>query len=110
MMSAYLEPPEVTTDTLALEAMAEVGPAGHYFGASHTMARYQTAFYAPLVSTWENYDNWAERGRRTALTRAHEIWKKLLSDYEAPALDPAIDEALRDYIERRKREGGAPVN
>ncbi len=110
MMSAYLEPPEVTTDTLALEAMAEVGPAGHYFGASHTMARYQTAFYAPLVSTWENYDNWAERGRRTALTRAHEIWKKLLSDYEVPALDPAIDEALRAYVERRKREGGAPVN
>jgi trimethylamine--corrinoid protein Co-methyltransferase len=110
MMSAYLEPLEVTTDTLALDAIAEVGPAGHYFGASHTMSRYETAFYAPLLSNWENYDSWVERGRQTAIGRANEIWKKLLSEYEAPPLDPAIDEELKAYVERRKREGGAPAN
>ena len=110
MMSAYLEPLEVTTDTLALDAIAEVGPAGHYFGASHTMSRYETAFYAPLLSNWENYDSWIERGRQTAIGRANEIWKKLLSEYEAPPIDPAVDEELKAYVERRKREGGAPVN
>jgi trimethylamine--corrinoid protein Co-methyltransferase len=110
MMSAYLEPLEVTTDTLALDAIAEVGPAGHYFGASHTMSRYESAFYAPLLSNWENYDSWIERGRQTAIGRANEIWKKLLSEYEAPPIDPAVDEELKAYVERRKREGGAPVN
>ena len=110
MMSAYLEPLKVDQDTLALEAIAEVGPAGHYFGSRHTLARYETAFYAPLLSNWENFDNWNERGRQTALTRANEIWKKLLAEYEQPPLDPAVEEALRDYVARRKQEGGAPVN
>jgi trimethylamine--corrinoid protein Co-methyltransferase len=110
MMSAYLEPLKVDQDTLALEAIAEVGPAGHYFGSRHTLARYETAFYAPLLSNWENFDNWNERGRQTALTRANEIWKKLLAEYEQPPLDPAVEEALKDYVARRKQEGGAPVN
>src|SRR5688500_3804937 len=110
MMSAYLEPLRVDAETLALETIAEVGPAGHYFGASHTLSRYETAFYTPLLSNWENYDNWNERGRQTALSRANDIWKKLLADYQAPAIDAAVEEALKDYVARRKREGGAPVN
>lgn len=110
MMSAYLEPFEVTADTLALEAMREVGPAGHFFGASHTMSRYETAFYVPLLSNWDNYDSWSERGRQTAMVRANEIWKKLLGEYQQPSIDQAIDEELKAYVARRKIEGGAPVN
>jgi len=110
MMSAYLEPFEVSADTLALDAMREVGPAGHYFGASHTMSRYETAFYAPLVSNWDNYDSWKERGSPTARERSHAIWKQLLGEYQQPPIEPGVDEALKDFMERRKREGGAPVN
>jgi trimethylamine---corrinoid protein Co-methyltransferase len=109
MMSAYLEPFEVTPESLAFEAMAEVGPAGHYFGASHTMSRYETAFYSPLVSNWDNYDNWVERGRQDAIRRANQIWKKLLAEYQPPPIDPGIEEALKDYVGRRKRQGGAAV-
>ena len=110
MMSAYLEPFEVSPESLALEAMREVGPAGHYFGAAHTMSRYQTAFYTPMVSNWDNYDNWRERGSTTARERANAIWKQLLAEYQQPAIDPAVDEALKDFMARRRREGGAPVN
>lgn len=110
MMSAFLEPFDVTADELALDAIREAGPAGHYFGTSHTMLRYETAFYSPLLSNWENYDTWVERGRRTALTRANEIWKRLLADYQQPFIDRAIDEELRAYVARRKREGGASSN
>jgi trimethylamine--corrinoid protein Co-methyltransferase len=110
MMSAYLEPFEVSPESLALEAMREVGPAGHYFGASHTMARYETAFYTPMLSNWDNYDNWRERGSTTARERANAIWKQLLAEYQQPAIDPAVDEALKDFMARRRREGGAPVN
>lgn len=110
MMAAYFSPPAVDTDSLALDAIREVGPAGHFFGTAHTMQRYERAFYSPLVSNWDNYDTWLERGRITAAERANTIWKKLVADYEQPPIDPAIDEALRDYMDRRKREGGAPLN
>jgi len=110
MMSAYFEPPVVNVDTLALDAVREVGPAGHFFGAAHTMQRYERAFYSPLVSNWDNYDTWVERGQITAPERANTIWKRMVADYEQPPIDPAIDEALKDYMERRKREGGSPLN
>ena len=110
MMSAYFDAPVVDADTLALDAVREVGPAGHFFGAAHTMQRYERAFYSPLVSNWDNYDTWTERGQVTARERANTIWKRMVADYEQPPIDPAIDEALRDYMERRKREGGSPLN
>jgi trimethylamine--corrinoid protein Co-methyltransferase len=110
MMAAYFEPLEVNADTLALDAIREVGPAGHYFGAAHTLARYERAFYTPLLSNWDNYETWLKRGAIDATQRANAIWKKLLADYEQPPIDPAIDEALKDYVARRKREGGSPLN
>jgi len=110
MMSAYFEPPVVDVDTLALDAVREVGPAGHFFATEHTMQRYERAFYSPMVSNWDNYDTWMERGQVTARERANTIWKRMLTEYEQPPIDPGIDEALRDYMERRKREGGSPLN
>src|SRR5690606_20731520 len=110
MMDAYFAPIETTPDALALEAIREAGPGGHFFGTAHTMARYQTAFHAPLLSDWDNYPNWLDRGGRDAATRANAIWKTLLAAYEEPRLDPAVAEALDAYVARRKAEGGAPMN
>ena len=77
---------------------------GHFFGTAHTLERYERAFYAPLLSDWDNYDNWEDRGSPDAAVRANRIWKQLLAEYQPPAIDPAVDEALRDYVARRKRE------
>jgi trimethylamine--corrinoid protein Co-methyltransferase len=104
MMQAYCEPFDVTRDTLAMEAVKDVGPAGHYFGTKHTLDRYETAFYSPLLSNWDNYDTWVERGRETAPRKANRIWKQLLAEYQQPSIHPATDEALRDFVARRKRE------
>jgi trimethylamine--corrinoid protein Co-methyltransferase len=104
MMAEYFKPIEVSDDTLALDAIREVGPAGHFFGAAHTIERYEDAFYVPLVSNWDNFETFTERGGHDATRRANQIWKRILADYEQPPLDPGIDEALRDYVERRKRE------
>ena len=103
MMSAYFEPFEVSEATLALDAIREVGPAGHFFGTAHTIARYEQAFYSPLLSNWDNHDTWVERGRHTAIDRANEIWKKMLVEYEKPPIDRGIDDTLRDYMAKRKR-------
>ncbi len=104
MMAAFLDPIVVDDDSLALDAIAEVGPGGHFFGAAHTLARYETAFYAPMVSDWRNFETWREAGAKDATLRANAIWKQLLAEYEPPPLDPAIAEALDDFVARRKRE------
>ncbi len=110
MMAAYCDPVVVDTDSLALDTIRDVGPGGHFFGTPHTMERYEQAFYSPLLSNWDNYPNWLERGSIDARTRAHTVWTQILRDYEQPPLDPGRLEAIDDFIARRKAEGGAPMN
>jgi len=102
MMSEYLRPIEVNDETLALDAIAEVGPGGHFFGIEHTLSRYQTAFYQTMLSDQRNFESWQETGSVDTQVRANRIWKQLLKDYQQPPLDPAIDEELTAYVARRK--------
>jgi trimethylamine--corrinoid protein Co-methyltransferase len=108
MFAEVFQPVGAAPSDLALEAVAEVGAGGHFFGCAHTMERYRSAFYAPLVSDWRNAGSWADDGAKTATMRATGIWQSELQRYVAPARDPAIVEALDAYVERRKAEGGAP--
>ncbi len=91
-------------DALARDAYEEVEPAGHFLGSAHTMRNYRTAFYESALSDSENVESWEERGAKDMQQRAYERWTALLADYEAPAIDVAVDDALRDYVERRKHE------
>lgn len=102
MITEYLRPIEVNDDELALDAIAEVGPGGHHFGTSHTLERYETAFYAPLLANRQNFEAWQESGSLDIAKRANVLWKQLLAEYEQPPLDPAIDEALVEYVEKRE--------
>ena len=79
-------------------------PGGHHFGTAHTLARFETAFYIPMLSSRQNFESWQEAGSLDAARRANVIWKRLLADYQRPPLDPAIEEALTDYVARRKGE------
>jgi len=106
MMAEYLRPVVVNDDELALDAIAEVGPGGHHFGTSHTIARYESAFYTPIISNRQNFESWHEAGAIDSAKRANAIWKQLLREYAQPELDPAIDEAMVDYVARRKLELG----
>ena len=104
MMAEVLQPLEVSEASLGLDAIAEAGPGGHFFGTAHTLERYETAFYTPLVSDWRNFETWEGDGSRTATQRANTIWKRLLADAVPPPLDSAIIEELDGFIERRKRQ------
>jgi trimethylamine--corrinoid protein Co-methyltransferase len=73
MMAATIEPFEVNDKTLTVDTIRDVGPAGHFFGTEHTMERYENAFYTPLVSNWDNYETWQERGSITSEQRANQI-------------------------------------
>jgi trimethylamine--corrinoid protein Co-methyltransferase len=97
-------------DDLAVDAIREVGPGGHFFGIQHTQDRYETAFYSPFLSDWSNYENWEDRGAVTTVERANRVCKQILAEYEPPPMDEAIREELADFVARRKQEGGAPTD
>ncbi|MBE9557414.1 MAG: trimethylamine methyltransferase family protein [Proteobacteria bacterium] len=110
MVAAFMTPLEVNDGTLALDAMREVGPGGHFFGAAHTMERYTTAFYSPMISDWRNYESWQEAGSPTAYEKANRLYKQLLEEYEEPPIDGAVREELEAFVARRTEEGGAPTD
>ena len=110
MVAEFLTPLDLSEDALAVEAIRDVGPGGHFFGTPHTQARYKTAFYSPVLSDWRNFESWNEAGAPTAMEKANRVWKERLASYEQPAMDPAIREELDAFVERRIAEGGAPTD
>jgi trimethylamine---corrinoid protein Co-methyltransferase len=104
MMAKFMQPMTIDDDSMAFEAIKEVEPGGHFFGAAHTLERYATAFYDPMLSDWRNFETWEEDGSKDATQRANAIWKDLLRTFEAPELNPAIAEELDAYVARRKKE------
>lgn len=106
-MIAFLTPPAFSEADLGFEAIGSVQAGGHFFGAEHTMSRYETAFYRPLLSDWTNYEGWEAAGAKDALVRATELWQEMLATYQEPPLDPARREALEAYVAKRREEIGA---
>ena len=92
----------------AMEALAEVPPGGHFFAATHTMARYATAFRPPLVADLANFGTWSEGGARTAADRATAEWRRRLAETPRPAQSGAAADRLAPFIEARTKAGGAP--
>lgn len=99
-----LKPVEFSDEDIGLSAIADIAPGGHFFGSAHTMARYETAFYRPILSDWSNFENWSEGGAKDATARAQDVWKKALASFEPPPLEDAKREALLDYVARRTRD------
>src|SRR5690606_30008808 len=110
MVQEFLTPLDLSEDALAVEAIREVGPGGHFFGTPHTQSRYKTAFYSPVISDWRIFETWTEAGSPTAVERANRIWKERLATYEEPYMEPAIRDELNEFVERRIAEGGAPTD
>ncbi|WP_417423232.1 trimethylamine methyltransferase family protein [Hoeflea sp.] len=110
MVAEFLTPLDTSEDALAMDAISEVGPGGHYFGTAHTLSRYESAFYSPILSDWRNFESWSMAGQPTTFEHANRVWKETLANFEAPALDPGIADELDGFVSRRKREGGVPTD
>jgi trimethylamine--corrinoid protein Co-methyltransferase len=110
MASAALDPLVVDDDSLAFEAIADVGPGGHFFGTDHTRSRFRTEFYRPMVSDWRNFESWAEAGSPDAAIKANQLVKAFLAEYQEPPIDEAVRDELTDFVARRTAEGGVPTD
>ncbi len=89
-------------DALGVSALAEGGPGAHLFGCAHTLGHYETAFWDSDFNDDRTYETWSEDGGADALTRAAASWRKTLDDYAPPSMDDSLDEALKDFMARKK--------
>lgn len=107
-LAELCRPAAADTAALAYDAIAEVAPGGHFFAAQHTMERYQTAFYAPLVADLSNHGLWVEQGAQTADQRATAIWQRVLRDFTPPAACAGVQDRLAPFLADRQKAGGMP--
>lgn len=94
---------DLSDDSLALDAIAEVQPGGHHLGTEHTLRHFRTAFYRAELFDYNSAEKWQENGSQDSYRRAHKKVKDLLAAYEPPLLEPAVEERLRDYMALRKK-------
>jgi len=104
MIGVLLKGVDLSENGQAMDALREVGPGSHFLGAQHTQENFETAFYRSTVADNNSYEQWQEEGSEDTAQRANKIWKKMLNEYEPPELDASIDEALQDFMIRRKAE------
>ena len=110
MVQTFLEPLRIDNDELAFEAVADVGPGGHFFGTQHTQDRYRDAFYMPFISDWRNFETWEEAGAPTAQDHAGSVVQRALSEYEAPSMDATVLAELTNFVDRRVSDGGVATD
>ena len=104
MMTTFVRGLDLSPNGQALDAIRENTPGNHFLGTSHTLANFETAFYRSETADNSSFEQWEEDGSLDAAQRANKIWKRQLAEYEAPALDDAIDAELLEFIARRKAE------
>lgn len=110
MVQRFMDPIDFSEGGLALDAVRDVGPGGHYFGTPHTLERFRDAFYMPLISDWRNFETWDEAGRPEAKEKMVELVKVFMDSYEEPPMDPQVRAQLEEFVERRRAEGGVETD
>ena len=102
MMAVYAKGVDLSENGQAMDAIHEVGPGGHFLGCDHTQRNFEQAFYISGIADNNSVEQWEIDGSLDATARANGLWKQMLADYMAPELDPAIDEALGEFITNKK--------
>jgi trimethylamine--corrinoid protein Co-methyltransferase len=102
MQQKFADGVDLSENGQAMDAIREVGPGSHYLGCTHTQANFQTAFYRSTVADNNSYEQWLAEGEKTAPQRANALARHWLESYEAPSIDPGIEEGLKDFVARKK--------
>ena len=102
MMQIFLGGVDLSDNGQAMDAIREVGPGAHFLGCSHTQANFENAFYRSPLADNNSFEQWEAEGAKTSEQRANAHWKQLLAEYEAPPIDEGVDEALREFVAKKK--------
>jgi trimethylamine--corrinoid protein Co-methyltransferase len=102
MAAVFTKGIDLSENGQALDAILANGPGQHFLGSAHTLANFETAFYRSEVADNNSFEQWVEDGSKDVVARANTVWKRMLAEYEAPPIDPGIDEALLAFIAQRK--------
>jgi len=102
MMAVFVKGVDLSENGQALDAIRSNGPGQHFLGSAHTLANFENAFYRSEIADNNSFEQWSEDGGLDAPQRANAIWKRMLAEYEAPPIDQAVDEALLEFMIRRK--------
>ena len=109
MLAEMSTKPSGTEAEIGFDALKDVEPGGHFFATQHTMDRYQTAFYAPVVADLSNFGTWHDAGAESSAQRATEIWKRTLAEFKQPPTGAEAASNLADYMAKTKASGGAQL-
>jgi trimethylamine--corrinoid protein Co-methyltransferase len=102
MAAVFVKGVDLSENGQAVDAIVANGPGQHFLGTAHTLANFETAFYRSEIADNNSFEQWQEDGSLDAAARANRIWKRMLKEYEPPEIDPAVDEALNEFIAKRK--------
>lgn len=102
MAAALVSGVDLSENGQAMESLLTTGPGQHYLGTEHTLANFETAFWTAETADSNSFEQWESEGSKEAVSRAHERWRQMLSDYEPPELDDEIDHKLTSWITERK--------
>jgi trimethylamine--corrinoid protein Co-methyltransferase len=102
MMHVLAKGVDLSDNGQALDAFREVGPGSHFLGSAHTRKNFESAFYRSFLADNNSVEQWEAEGKLDMPQRANAAWKKMLAEYQPPPIDPGIDEALREFIEKKK--------
>jgi len=102
MMQVVAEGIDLSEAAQAMDAIREVGPGSHYLASAHTQLHFESAFYRSTVADNNSVEQWEADGSLDTYQRANRLWKEMLAAYEAPPIDPGIDEALQAFIAEKK--------
>ena len=102
MIQVFMSGIDASENGQAMSALREVGPGKHFLGSAHTQANFETAFYRSNIADNNSFEQWRDEGEKDAPQRANKIWKNMLNNYEPPPIDSGTDEALLEFIGRRK--------
>ena len=104
MMATFVKGLDISENGQAIDELLQHNPGDHFLGTGHTLANFETAFYRSETADNSSFEQWTEDGGLDAAQRANGIWKKRLNEYEPPALDESVDEAMIEFVTRRKSE------
>lgn len=94
----------VDEETLAFDAIAELGPGGLFLAHDHTLARFRTEVFMSPMFRASAHPTWVKAGAPELPEIAARSWQSALESYQDPGIEEDLDLALRDYVERRTRE------